>query len=60
MRIFKKIQTHLIFKKIQTHTENIRNVFIISNVIPTHIYLPLKSFNPHPYRYLFALFLKNN
>ena len=42
---------------IQTYTESIHNVSIISNFIPTHIYLPLKSVNSHPYRYLFALFL---
>ena len=49
----------IIFKKVQTHTENTCNVFV-SKFLPTHIYLPSKSFNSHPYQYLFALFLKNN
>ena len=49
----------MIFKKVQTHIENTCNVFI-SKFLPTHIYLPSKSFNSYPYRYLFALFLKNN
>ena len=49
----------IIFKKVQTHIENTCDVFI-SKFLPTHIYLPSKSFISYPYQYLFALFLKNN
>ena len=50
----------IVFKKIQTHIEKLSQGIHFKNFTPTHIYLPSKSFDSHPYQYLFALFLKNN